>query len=169
MKQLDLLSTKTHAYLDYAGMAAQAAASRLPGLQGGAGCAHKAVLTAISGYTLASDYPGGIYKRLPMKTHLMLDAIAGAGFLGAAVVRRRDRAASYTLAGLGLLYLASALSTRTSEHGSRRSSQAGRASRGDSPIRRYARERLPETTTVTASSSQNWPGWRPSHAPMSAR
>lgn len=172
--KLDFISPKTHAYLDYASVAVQSIAPRLLGLERDAGLIHRAALAVTSGYSTLTDYPGGVYKLLPLRTHLILDALAGVGFLTAAAIRRRSRAASFTLAGMGLLSLTAAFCTQTPAE-QRRQRIASRGGRplphGETPMQRYAREQRP--APIAEPSPQRWPEFlqrqvMPSRAPQSS-
>ena len=73
-----LISTRTHAVGDYAGGALMIAAARLPFVRDRRGAA---LLRAAGAGTLVAsaltDYELGLWRKLPMRTHLALDGVAG--------------------------------------------------------------------------------------------
>lgn len=88
-----LISTKTHAVGDYAGGALMIAASRLSLVRD----RRAAMLLRVAGVsTLAAsaltDYELGVVRKLPMRVHLTLDAVAGALMSAGALALRRTGA-----------------------------------------------------------------------------
>jgi hypothetical protein len=87
------ISTKLHGVGDYAtGIALLAAPKLLRMSDGLASAVLRGTGVAILGVSVTTDYELGITRRLPMRTHLMIDAATGALMtLGAVSLRRRDR------------------------------------------------------------------------------
>ena len=95
-----MISTRQHAALDYATVAltaVMATSRRLP-------LPVRAVLAGAAAGTGAlathTDYEGGLRPRLGMRTHLVLDALAGTALCGAGLMlrRRHDRGAALLIA-----------------------------------------------------------------------
>ena len=85
-----LISTRTHAVGDYAGGALMLAAAKLPFVRDRRAAA---LLRAAGAGTLVAgaltDNELGVWRKLPMRTHLTLDAVAGALMTGSAALLRR--------------------------------------------------------------------------------
>jgi hypothetical protein len=107
------ISTLMHGVIDYATVATIMAGPRRmsmsPALSG------VLAMSAIGslGYSLMTRYELGVVKTLPMKTHLMLDAIVGAKTLMLPFLfSRESMPVKATLFGLGLFELAAAYMTQ---------------------------------------------------------
>ena len=78
-------------------------------------------------YSLMTRYELGLIKVLPMKAHLTLDAISGAGLIGAAAMMDdEDAEVRATLAGLGAYEIGAALMTETTPRAGTEEGTAGR-------------------------------------------
>lgn len=109
-----LFTTRTHGALDYL------TAGTLFMLPRALGWSDKVtrLLTGAAvntlAYSLLTSYELGAFKLLSMKTHLTLDAISGALFLGAPLLLPdEDSNVQMALVGLGLFELMAALTTET--------------------------------------------------------
>jgi hypothetical protein len=85
----------------------------------GASGSMKKILTTLAlgtlGYSAATDYELGLYKALPFKAHLAIDAVNGASVLLLALLARSEsRAVRAALAALGLFELSAAALTNPS-------------------------------------------------------
>lgn len=108
-----LISTRTHGVLDYLTAGALFAlpralgwSDRVTGLLTGA-----AVGTV--GYSLLTRYELGVVKVLPMRAHLVLDALSGAALCAAPLLLPdEDDEVKQALVGLGLFELAASALTR---------------------------------------------------------
>lgn len=107
------IPTKVHGVLDYMTAAflhtlprAMGWSRQVTALLDGAGAAATA-------YSLMTKYEMGVVKVLPMKTHLTLDALSGAGLIGAALLMDdEDPEVRATIAGIGVFEIGAALLTR---------------------------------------------------------
>lgn len=111
---MKLFSTKVHGVIDYAVVAVLPAVFRLLGASedtrrfADAG----AVVTLAS--SLLTRYELGAFKVLPMRAHLVVDALFGAAFLGMAARQTNEKpAVRAALVGQGLFALAAAVLTET--------------------------------------------------------
>lgn len=109
-----LFTTRTHGALDYL------TAGTLFMLPRALGWSDKVtrLLTGAAvntlAYSMLTSYELGVFKLLSMKTHLVLDGISGALFLGAPLLLSdEDTNVQMTLVGLGLFELMAAVSTDT--------------------------------------------------------
>jgi hypothetical protein len=108
------MSTRTHGLIDYVtGMALVALPNIMPmgkiatALFRGAG-------GAAAVYSALTNYERGLYKVLPMKAHLTLDALSGGLMLGAAaMLDDEDAEVRATMVGVGLFEIAAAVMTET--------------------------------------------------------
>jgi hypothetical protein len=65
-------------------------------------------------YSLLTNYELGVVKALPMKAHLVLDALSGGMLIGAAaMLADEEDDVRATLLGIGLFEIAAALTTQT--------------------------------------------------------
>ncbi|MGQ9371349.1 hypothetical protein [Azospirillum sp. ST 5-10] len=102
-----VIPTRVHGLIDYAAGAALAAAPRAMGWHGATGRLMTAAAAGSAAYALATDYEWGVAPLLSMDAHLAIDAVQGAGFLGAALLLRREPVpARLAMAGYGLFALA---------------------------------------------------------------
>lgn len=107
------ISMTAHGILDYAlvlflvglSTARGWTATATPLLQGAAG------ITLL--YSLLTRYQLGVIRVLPMRAHLIIDALSGASFIGAGLAAYRELGQlRASLVGFGLFGLAAALLTR---------------------------------------------------------
>ncbi|MFH5925418.1 DUF4336 domain-containing protein [Roseomonas xinghualingensis] len=102
-----MITTRLHGLIDYGVAAILGGLSTCPTLPpavrralGTAGAYH-------AGYSLLTDYEGGVRPVLSMRQHLALDAIGGAALIGAGITMRREPdEARALLIGIGLAELA---------------------------------------------------------------
>src|SRR4051812_10905001 len=73
------ISTQTHAMLDYMTVGTLMAVPRMLGFSRAMTCAMDTMAVSTALYTMFTRHEGGIVRKIPMKTHLMLDAASGAG------------------------------------------------------------------------------------------
>jgi hypothetical protein len=107
------ISTLTHGILDY--MTAPALLL-LPGLLDWDQHARTVFTAAGAGllaYSLFTRYELGVYKALPMKAHLTLDALSGAALAALPLVLGEETPVNAALCGIGLFEIAAALTTET--------------------------------------------------------
>lgn len=107
------MSTLTHSILDY--MTAPALLL-VPGLLGWDRHARMIFTMAGAGrlaYSMCTRYELGIYKALPMKAHLTLDALSGAALAALPLFLGEEPAVNAALVGVGLFEIAAALTTQT--------------------------------------------------------
>jgi hypothetical protein len=71
------ISTATHGIIDYFSAAALFAAPRLAGWSESLTIFASVVAVLIVLYSLLTSYERGLYRLLPMRTHLLLDTLAG--------------------------------------------------------------------------------------------
>lgn len=106
------IDPRLHGALDYLTGTSLVAASLAPALRDrfvgrlirGAGAGHLA-------YSLATDYPLGVWRKLPYKVHLGTDAAGALGLIAGGAVRR-DRLERLLPIGVGLYELAAVLLSR---------------------------------------------------------
>jgi hypothetical protein len=107
------ISTTTHGAIDYT------TAGMLAGLPRAFGWNRRAtnLLTGsaigIVGYSLMTDYELGLFKLLPMKTHLALDTVSAAAMLAAPMICKERKTANMAMIGIGLFELTVTLLTKT--------------------------------------------------------
>jgi len=107
------ISTLTHGILDY--MTAPALLL-LPGLLDWDRHARTVFTLAGAGllaYSMCTRYELGVYKALPMKAHLALDALSGAALVGLPLFLGEESPVNAALVGFGLFEMAAALTTQT--------------------------------------------------------
>jgi hypothetical protein len=108
------MSTATHGVIDYAASASIALLPRFAGFSKRVTAILNASAGTSAAYSLCTDYELGVVRVLPMKAHLMLDALSGGTLLGAALMLDDEPAeARATLAGIGLFEVVAALKTQT--------------------------------------------------------
>lgn len=112
------ISTRTHGYLDLMTAGALLTVPRI--LKWDAGLTRALFRTAMGmlGYSMTTRYEFGLVKVLPMRGHLALDVLSGAGLCGMPLmfpdVDPKIRAG---LVGIGLFEIAAALTTRIEPSG----------------------------------------------------
>ena len=118
------ISPRVHGVLDYMTAGFMFA---LPRVLGWSRCATRLMdcsAATTTAYSLMTRYKLGLVKVLPMKAHLALDAVSGAGMLGAAAVMEdEDPDVRCTIACIGAWEIAASLMTRTSEGGAEQQDQ----------------------------------------------
>ena len=108
------ISTKVHGVLDYLTSAAQFLVPNLLGFSKRASAIHYTAASITAGQSLLTDYELSAANAIPMKTHLTLDAVVGGALIGSAVLLcDEDDTTRSVMAGVGGLYLLSALFTKT--------------------------------------------------------
>lgn len=111
---MPLFTTRVHSVLDYASALTLPVLPRALGWDGPVKTACDSAALAALGYSLCTDYEGGVAKQLSMPTHLRLDAVWGASLLAAgASLTRAPRAARLTLAAFGVVGIVASLTTET--------------------------------------------------------
>ena len=73
------ISTQTHGVLDYLTVAMFATLPKLLGFNKPVTCAMQSLAVAKLAYALCTDHELGVVRKIPMKAHLVLDSIGGAG------------------------------------------------------------------------------------------
>lgn len=109
---MQLISTKTHGMLDYSTAAMLAALPAM--LHSGSAVSGMLRMAALGTtvYSMLTRYELGLKGVLPMKTHLMLDAMSGALFLASPLLFPNERGnVKAVLAGIGAFELAAATLT----------------------------------------------------------
>jgi hypothetical protein len=111
---MKLLSTQTHGMVDYATGGALVALPRALGWSDNVtNLLTMAGLGAIA-YSLFTRYELGLFKVLPMQTHLTMDALSGLTLATAPLwLNERDDTVNKALVGIGLFEIMAALSTET--------------------------------------------------------
>ena len=107
------MSTLTHSILDYL---TAPALLLLPGLLGWDRHARAIFMLAGAGllaYSMCTRYELGVYKALPMKAHLTLDALSGAVLAALPLVLGEEAPVNAALFGIGLFEIAAALTTES--------------------------------------------------------
>ena len=108
------ISTRVHGILDYMTAAFLHTLPRVMGWSGTATCVMDTAGVAATTYSLMTRYEMGVLKVLPMKAHLTLDAVSGAGLIGAALLLEdEDPDVRATIAAIGLYEIGAALLTQT--------------------------------------------------------
>ena len=108
-----LMSTLTHSILDYL---TAPALLLLPGLLSWDRHARAVFTLAGAGllaYSICTRYELGVYKALPMKAHLTLDALSGIGLAALPLVLGEEPPVNAALIGVGLFEIVAALTTAT--------------------------------------------------------
>jgi hypothetical protein len=107
------MSTLTHSILDYL---TAPALLLLPGVLGWDRHARAVFTLAGAGllaYGMCTHYELGVYKALPMKAHLTLDALSGTALVALPLVLGEEAPVNAALFGIGLFEIAAALTTET--------------------------------------------------------
>ena len=108
------ISPRVHGMLDYMTAGFMFALPRALGWSKTSTRLMDACAGAATVYSLMTRYELGLVKVLPMKAHLAMDAVSGAGLLGAAAVMEdEDPEVRCTIAGIGAWEIAASLMTRT--------------------------------------------------------
>jgi hypothetical protein len=109
---MKLFSTWIHSVLDYVTVGTLLALPR--GLRWGKPVTLFVTASALGSlaYSLLTRYELGVFKRLPMQQHLLLDAMSGAAFCAAPLLlKHKDSDVKKAMLGLGLFELSAALLT----------------------------------------------------------
>jgi hypothetical protein len=108
------ISPRVHGILDYMTAGFMFALPRVLGWSRTSTRLMDACAGAATVYSLMTRYELGLVKVLPLKAHLAMDAVSGAGLLGAAAVMEdEDPDVRCTIAGIGAWEIAASLMTRT--------------------------------------------------------
>jgi hypothetical protein len=108
------ISPRVHGILDYMTAGFMFALPRVLGWSKTSTRLMDACAGAATAYSLMTRYELGLVKVLPLKAHLAMDAVSGAGLLGAAAVMEdEDPDVRCTIAGIGAWEIAASLMTRT--------------------------------------------------------
>lgn len=111
---MKLFSTKAHGVLDYLSVGTLLALPRMLGWSEGVKMLLTNAAIGTLGYSLLTKYELGLWKKLPMKGHLALDAMSGAMLLAAPLMfPDEDGSVKGALVGLGIFELTAALTTET--------------------------------------------------------
>ena len=111
---MKLFTPQVHAGLDYASVVVLPVLPRALGWNNNARLVCDAASAAALGYSLVTDYEGGVVKLLPMPAHLALDAVWGTSLLAAgAFLTDAPPAARWTFAAFGVVGIIAALTTET--------------------------------------------------------
>ncbi len=111
---MPLFTTRVHSVLDYASALTLPILPRVFGWDGSTKAVCDSAAHAALGYSVCTDYEGGVVKTLAMPTHLRLDAVWGASLLIAgASLTNAPRAARWTLAAFGVVGVVASLTTET--------------------------------------------------------
>jgi len=98
-----MISTRTHALIDYGVAAGLGAAALCPAFPARLRLPLGAAAAYHAGYSAATDYEGGVVRRLDMVQHLRLDVLGAAALLGAGLLmRRRFPAEGRALVAIGV-------------------------------------------------------------------
>lgn len=137
--KLQFVSPKLHGIMDYVVAIGWPIVARALGFADHPTRVIDAGAGMIAAHQLMTDNEVGLVKVVPMKSHLMLDALGGAGLIGCAIalhnVTREERCA---VCSLGAYMLLAAAVTRPG----RRPDPIDRGNRS-SPMARFATERRP--------------------------
>ena len=102
-----MISTRLHGLIDYGVSAVLGGLSLSRALPPAARRALGTAAAYHAGYSLLTDYEGGVRPVVSMRQHLVLDAIGGAALVGAGVrIREESDATRALLVGVGLAELA---------------------------------------------------------------
>jgi hypothetical protein len=111
---MKLFSTRMHGMLDYLTVGILFTLPRALGWSGQVTRMMSSAALSTLGYSLLTRYELGLFKVLPMKAHLALDAMSGAAFCSAPwLFPNEEMSVTGTMAGLGLFEIAVALTTET--------------------------------------------------------
>jgi hypothetical protein len=107
MEANGMISTRLHGLIDYGVAALLGGLAACPAVPPAARRALGTASAYHTGYSLLTDYEGGVKPLLSMRQHLMLDALGGAALLGTGLAMRRESdGARALLIGTGLAELA---------------------------------------------------------------
>ena len=110
------ISTSTHGILDYLTVGALFLLSRMFGWNRRVSSLLGGLALGTLGYSLVTRYEFSVAKMLPMKAHLILDALSGLALVFAPTFfRSRNPLVNATLIGTGVFEVAVAISTDSSE------------------------------------------------------
>jgi hypothetical protein len=110
------ISSRTHAILDYLTVAKMLAIPRILGARPAVTSAVTALALTKLAYAMLTDHEGGIIRKIPLRTHLMLDAAGGAGLIAVPFLLDEDNdIVTWSLVALGLFDIAAAPMTQTNE------------------------------------------------------
>ena len=108
------ISTRVHGVLDYMTAAFLHTLPRVMGWSPRATALLDTAGVAATAYSVMTRYELGLVRVLPMKTHLTLDAISGAGLIGAALLMEdEDPDVRATIAAIGLWEVGASLLTES--------------------------------------------------------
>lgn len=111
------ISTRTHALLDYLTVGTYLALPHALGWSRGLTNAVTAAAIGKLAYALCTRHEGGVIKAVPMKTHLVLDALAGASMAALPFTVDADdecnESARFILPAMGTFDIAAAPMTET--------------------------------------------------------
>ena len=106
------MSTKAHGLIDYLTGAALTVVPGIMNCTGRTRALLRSCGAAAVAYSAVTNYERGLYKWLPMKAHLALDALSGATLVtAAAVFDDEDAGVRTALLGIGLFEIAAAAMT----------------------------------------------------------
>ena len=138
--KLQFVSPKMHGIMDYVASVGWPIVARALGFSDHATRVIDAGAGMIAAQQMITKNEVGLVKLVPMKSHLVLDALGGAGLIGCAIalhnVTREERC---TVCGLGSYMLLAAAVTRPG----RRPDPIDRGN-SSSPMARFATERRPD-------------------------
>lgn len=108
------ISTRLHGILDYATAGTLLTLPRLLNASPKAANAMAVAATGLLGYSMATRYEYGVWKKIPMPVHLALDGISGAALLAARFTFMKGEAPSVVASalGVGLMEVSAALLTQ---------------------------------------------------------
>ena len=111
---MKLFSTKAHGVVDYLSVGTLLALPRMMGWSQGVTTLLTNAAIGTLGYSLLTKYELGLWKTLPMKGHLALDAMSGVMLMAAPLMfPDEDTTVKGALVGLGIFELTAALTTET--------------------------------------------------------
>ncbi len=111
---MKLFSTRAHGVLDYLTVGTLLTLPRALGWSNKVTSVLTGAALSTLAYSLLTRYELGLFKVLPVKVHLALDAMSGALFCGAPfLLPDEDVEVTGTLVGLGIFEIAVALTTET--------------------------------------------------------
>jgi hypothetical protein len=103
-----------HGVIDYVSVGGLAMLPKLLGLSRPMSCAVQSVALTKLCYSLVTDNELGIVRKLPMKGHLVMDAIGGATLAALPFVfEEEDETVTRALVGMGLFEIVTGLMTQT--------------------------------------------------------
>lgn len=123
---MKLFSTKVHGLLDYVSVGTMLALPRVLGWSPTVKSVVTGAALSTLVYSLLTRYELGIFKILPMRAHLTLDALSGAMFCAAPFLfPDEDTNVTGTLVGLGMFELMAAFTSETEPSIGEQASQIG--------------------------------------------